>query len=125
MPLDERLRKELKKLGSAINGAISSSDAVHEILAEIRAMGFDPYLVLDATVAFQGNPDPREAAALPSIRRGRPPGDDSGPGKAVFKINVKDLKFLKSVGIDPTRPVKTRKRKSPAYALRSTIAPKE
>ena len=29
--------------------------------------------------------------------------------RAAFRINLKDLRFLKSLGIDPTRKVRTRK----------------
>jgi hypothetical protein len=29
--------------------------------------------------------------------------------RATFRINVKDLRFLKSVGIDPTRKVRVRR----------------
>ena len=113
---------------TALNGAVSSSEAVHEILAKVRAEGYDAYLVLDATVALDRR-GRRSQASLPSIRRG-----GLGPAKgerreegetATFQINVKDLSFLRSVGIDPTRPIRARRR-SPAttMTLRSTVAGK-
>ena len=34
-------------------------------------------------------------------------------GEAVFRIDSTDLNFLRSIGIDPTRRTRTRKRRSP------------
>jgi hypothetical protein len=50
-------------------------------------------------------------------------GKDSGETleRAAFRINVKDLRILKSLGIDPTRKVRTRRpaaRRRPVAASR-------
>ncbi len=67
----------------------------------------------------------RSQAALPSIRRGGLSRDrEEGGETAVFQINVKDLSFLRSVGIDPTRPIRARRRPGTTVTLRSTIAKK-
>jgi len=123
MALDDRLRAHLRDLGTALNAAVSSSEKVHEILAKVKAEGYDAYLVLDATVALDRR-GRRSAASLPSIRRGA-----SGPGRAEgesapFQINVKDLGFLRSVGIDPTRPIRARRRPAATVTLRSTVSKK-
>ncbi len=127
MAMDEKIRAYLRELGTALNNAVSSSEAVHEILQKVRAEGYDAYLVLDATVALDRR-GRRSQAALPSIRRG-----GLGPAKgekredgenATFQINVKDLSFLRSVGIDPTRPVRARRRPATTVTLRSTVANK-
>jgi hypothetical protein len=133
MALDDKVRAYLRDLGAALNEAVSSSEKVHEILAKVKAEGYGVYLVLDATVALEKR-GRRSSAALPSIRRGalqaaRGGAEDAGESAAestvervVFQINVKDLSFLRSVGIDPTRPIRSRRRPQAAVTIRSTIA---
>jgi len=123
MALDERTRDALRELGNALNEAVSSSARVHEILQRIREDGSEPYLVLDATVALEGR-EHRTRAALPSIRRGGPARREESEG-TTFKIDVKDLHFLRSVGIDPTRAPRAprgRRRPGTTVSLRSTVA---
>jgi hypothetical protein len=127
MALDDKVRAYLRELGAALNEAVSSSEKVHEILAKVKAEGYGVYLVLDATVALEKR-GRRSSAALPSIRRGALQAARAGDGegstveRVVFQINVKDLSFLRSVGIDPTRPIRSRRRPQAAVTIRSTIA---
>ena len=127
MAMDDKVRAYLRELGAALNEAVSSSEKVHEILAKVKAEGYGVYLVLDATVALEKR-GRRSSAALPSIRRGalqtaRAAGGGEGTVEtAVFQINVKDLSFLRSVGIDPTRPIRARRRPAATVTLRSTVA---
>ena len=126
MALDEKLRAYLRELGAALNEAVSSSEKVHEILAKVKSEGYGAYLCLDATVALDKR-GRRSSAALPSIRRGglnapKEDRDGNAMDTAVFQINVKDLGFLRSVGIDPTRPIRARKRPHAAVTIRSTVA---
>ncbi len=122
MALDEKTRAHLRELGSALNEAVSASPKVHEILARVKAEGYDAYLVLDATVALDRR-GRRSSAALPSIRRGSPSARGEGEG-ATFQINVKDLYLLRSLGIDPTRPVRARRRPAATVTIRSTVSRK-
>jgi hypothetical protein len=122
MALDEKTRAALRELGKALNEAVSSSADVQEILQRLRDEGHEPYLVLDATVALDGR-GRRSRAALPSIRRGGHGRAEEAEG--TFKIDVKDLHFLRSVGIDPTRAPRAprgRRRTGTAVSLRSTVA---
>ena len=121
MALDQRVRAALQELGAALNDAVSSSETVQAILARLREEGYDPYLVLDATVALDQK-GKRASASLPSIRRGNSAG--SRKDGVAFQINVKDLSLLKSLGIDPTRPVRPRRRAGATVKLRSTVAKK-
>lgn len=123
MALDEKVRAYLRELGAALNDAVSSSEKVHEILAKVKAEGYDVYLVLDATVALERR-GRRSSAALPSIRRGALGAAREGTETAVFQINVKDLNFLRSVGIDPTRPIRAKRRPAATVTLRSTVTKK-
>ena len=70
MTSGQRVRAALQELGAALNDAVSSSEKVQAILARLRDDGYDPYLVLDATVALDQK-GKRAQAALPSIRRGQ------------------------------------------------------
>ena len=116
MELSDHLREMLKELGQAINESISGSDRVHDSLQKIRDEGYNLYMVLDAKVGVNRRERPR---ASRSTRRslalvGREERDDrgepaSGEERAAFRINLKDLRFLRSVGIDPTRKVRTRR----------------
>ncbi len=121
MALDDKVRSHLKDLGSALNEAVSASARVHEILGRVKAEGYEPYLILDATIALDRRGH-RSSASLPSIRRGTPTrGDGDG---ATFQINVKDLNLLRALGIDPTRPARARRRAAGAVTMRSTVSRK-
>jgi hypothetical protein len=106
MELSDHLREMLKELGQAINESISGSGRVHESIQRIRDEGYNLYMVLDAKVGVNRN-DGR-----PARRGDDDAGSDEGNGtesRAAFRINLKDLRFLKSLGIDPTRKVRNRK----------------
>jgi hypothetical protein len=121
MAIDEKVRAHLRDLGTALNEAVSSSPKVYEILAKVKAEGYDAYLVLDATVAIDRR-GRRSSAALPSIRRGVPSAHRGEGEPATFKIDMKDLNLLRSLGIDPTRPVRARRRPAASVTIRSTVA---
>ena len=107
MELSAHLREMLKELGQAINESISGSGRVHDSIQKIRDQGYNLYMVLDAKVGV----NKRERSSR--SRRGvavAEPEQNPGPGeRAAFRINLKDLRLLKALGIDPTRKVRTRK----------------
>lgn len=104
MELNDHLREMLKELGQAINESISGSGRVHDSIQRIRDEGYNLYMVLDAKVGV----DKREGRGS----RGRSSRSASGAAtvseRAEFRINVKDLRILKALGIDPTRKVRAR-----------------
>ena len=110
MELSDHLRAMLKELGQAINESISGSGRVHESIQKIRDEGYNLYMVLDAKVGVNKRESKsrsrRTAAAIASAD---PDEAASVSERAAFRINLKDLRFLKSLGIDPTRKVRTRK----------------
>ena len=132
MELNEHLRQMLKELGQAINESISGSGRVHDSIQRIRDEGYNLYMVLDAKVGVNKRDRERSSRRKSSSgsreltgakgRRAEPEMiEESGSGgaSAAFRINVKDLRFLKSLGIDPTRkvrPVRGRARRRPAPA---------
>jgi hypothetical protein len=105
-PLDERIKRLLKELGDAINESISNSDEVNQRIQEIRDAGYNIYVLLDATIGLGTDGDEEESV---DELKSEMPVRQSTPD-IQFRINVQDLAFLRSVGIDPTRKVKTPKR---------------
>ena len=108
MELNDDLREMLKELGQAINESISGSGRVHDSIQRIRDEGYNLYMVLDAKVGVNR----REARNARRLVNRKDAGAEEllAPGeRAAFRINIKDLRFLKSVGIDPTRKVRARR----------------
>ncbi len=103
MELNDHLREMLKELGQAINESISGSGRVHDSIQKIREEGYNLYMVLDAKVGVNRNGNGRAGA------KGEESEDEARGERASFRINVKDLRFLRSVGIDPTRKVRARR----------------
>jgi len=116
MELNDHLRQMLKELGQAINESISGSGRVHDSIQRICDEGYNLYMVLDAKVGVN-----RRAPRALSRRRPASAGngkDVPAGNQAAFRINIKDLRFLKSVGIDPTRKVRNRRAVSSRISLR-------
>jgi hypothetical protein len=121
MELNDHLREMLKELGQAINESISGSGRVHDSIQRIRDEGYNLYMVLDAKVGVNRRParsKRRHAAAAPGNGNGNGNGNGASLEQAAFRINIKDLRFLKSVGIDPTRKVRNRRVVSSRLPLR-------
>jgi hypothetical protein len=104
MELNDHLREMLKELGQAINESISGSGRVHESIQRIRDEGYNLYMVLDAKVGV----DKREGRGSRSRSARSGAGSTETSERAEFRINVKDLRLLKALGIDPTRKVRAR-----------------
>ncbi len=110
MELNDHLRQMLKELGQAINESISGSGRVHESIQRIRDEGYNLYMVLDAKVGVNKR-EPRGGGRrrLSAVASGREADETLVGERAAFRINVKDLRFLKALGIDPTRKVRSRR----------------
>ena len=104
--MDDKIKQLLQDLGTAINESISGSDDVNQHIQRIRDEGYDLYVVLDATIGLNKQE--------PETRRGaRSPSPAKPPKEVQFRINVNDLAMLRSLGIDPTRKVKSARRVEP------------
>ncbi len=102
--IDEKIRQLLEQLSRALHTAIGESDDVHEHLDRLREEGYTLNLLLDCQPDLEG---PREDRKDLSPRSLRMVHSNSRPE---FRINGEDLAFLRSVGIDPTRRLRTRRR---------------
>ena len=104
MAVDEKIKQLLRELGSAINESISGSDDVNKQIQKIRDEGYNLYVVLDATIGLNregGEPEPTAEVIVKSDK------------EIQFRININDLALLRSLGIDPTRKVRTTRRIEP------------
>ena len=88
--VDQQLKQLMKELGEAINGSLSDSEQIAEVVARIKEGGYDIFLVLEATIGVskQGE-NTSDKTSLVSTLSTNPE----------FKISDQDLKFLKSLRI--------------------------
>lgn len=97
----------LRELGDAINESVSESSRVHETMEKFRDHGYQLFLNLDARIG---------------IVREAPAGDEGSEERvfspAEFRIDFRDLRLLKSLGIDPTRKVRSRRKAVAPRAVR-------
>lgn len=104
--MDEKIRQLLRELGTAINESISGSEDVSRHIQRIRDEGYDLYVVLDATIGLNKHgAEPKEEERAPFVVR--------NDKDVTFRIDVKDLALLRSLGIDPTRKVRSVRRVEP------------
>ena len=92
--MDNKMKQLMKELGEAINGSLSESDQIAEVISKIKAGGYDVFLVLEATIGFNRRDDEEEATQPASAPR---------KTEVEFKINAQDQKFLKSLKISVDR----------------------
>jgi hypothetical protein len=106
--VDEKIKQLLRDLGSAINESISGSDDVSKQIQKIRDEGYNLYVVLDATIGLnRQDEEPAEVPAEVVVKSSK---------DVQFRININDLALLRSLGIDPTRKVRTTRRIEPISA---------
>jgi hypothetical protein len=111
--VDDRIKQLLQDLGTAINESISGSEDVNQHIQRIRDEGYDLYVVLDATIGLnKQDADPGDVDA---------PVPATMPKEVQFRINVNDLSMLRSLGIDPTRKVKSARRIEPLALPAATL----
>ena len=89
-PVDQQLKQLMKELGEAINGSLSDSEQIAEVVARIKEGGYDIFLVLEATIGVskQGERTPEKTSLVSTL--------STNPE---LKISDQDLKFLKSLRI--------------------------
>jgi hypothetical protein len=70
--MDERLKQLMQELGNAINESLSESEGIAQAIGEIKAAGYDVFLVLEATIGFnKRNADDSSEAGEGSETRAR------------------------------------------------------
>ncbi|MCY3590807.1 MAG: hypothetical protein OXH32_04130 [Acidobacteria bacterium] len=94
--MEPRLKQLLEDLTRSLCEAIAESPEVHDRLESIRREGYTLNLFLDCKPCESDDAARTEEAPR---RPAQPPP---------FRINGRDLAFLRSVGIDPTRKARSR-----------------
>lgn len=97
--LEDEIRQMLHELGQALSAAIADSDQISDTLSRIRSRGLGLFLLVDSRAAL-GDAVQKDDGVCASLR------------EPVFRINGRDLRFLQSIGIDPTRRLRRRTRRS-------------
>lgn len=95
--LNTQLKRLIKELGEAINGSLSESQQIAQVIAKIKEEGYDIFLVLEATLGFNRHDEENPAGSgqlVGSRRRGSEPE---------FSITAHDVRFLKSLRISVDR----------------------
>ncbi len=115
LTVDDKIKQLLRDLGSAINQSISSSDDVNRHIQQIRDEGYNLYVVLDATIGLNRT-DGEEEEEGSDVAQASPASElvvRDDKREVQFRIDVRDLALLRSLGIDPTRKVRTARRVEP------------
>ncbi len=110
--MDDKIKQLLRDLGNAINESISGSDDVNQQIQRIRDEGYNLYVVLDATIGLNRQDEEEEPtqALIPAPQAEVVVKSDK---EIQFRIDVNDLSLLRSLGIDPTRKVRSTRRIEP------------
>jgi hypothetical protein len=111
--VDDKIKQLLRDLGTAINESISGSDDVSRQIQRIRDEGYDLYVVLDATIGLNRNGEDEAEEPETSTELALRDQEPREEKEVQFRINVSDLGLLRSLGIDPTRKVKSARRIEP------------
>lgn len=95
----DRVRRLLNDLRSSLSRVFTETPEVNRVLHRIREQGWSLYLVIDKSEG------PAETNAFEISSEG-----SEALKEVDFRINGGDLSFLRSVGIDPTRTLRRRRR---------------
>ncbi|MGA9354519.1 MAG: hypothetical protein WBV46_12575 [Terriglobales bacterium] len=82
------MKQLMKELGDAINGSLSDSEQIAEVVARIKEGGYDIFLVLEATIGVSKQGEQIDKTLVSTL--------STNPE---LKISDQDLKFLKSLRI--------------------------
>jgi hypothetical protein len=92
LELDDKLKRLIKELGSAINESLSESDRISAVMGKIRAAGYDLFLVLEVTIGFN------KTGATERSRRGKSGAARRSETQA-FHLTSEDAEFLRDLKI--------------------------
>lgn len=95
--MDAKLRQLLQDLRGAVSKTLADSPDVERSMDRIRDEGWSVYLVVDRKREDE-TPEGIELTA-----------DRTSMREVTFRIDRRDLEFLRSIGIDPTRKLRRRR----------------
>lgn len=83
--MNEKIKQLTQELGKAIDEAINESEKIKDVTAQLRDIGYEPLLMVEATICF---------ARLPKL------GDQPKSSQQLSEMmSREDLQFLKSLKI--------------------------
>jgi len=91
LEIDDNFKRLINELGHAINDSLSESEAISEVMARIRAAGYDLFLILEVTVGFN-----RKGESNLVHRQKLGPGEH---GDSTFELTSQDAQFLRGLKI--------------------------
>ncbi len=91
MELDDNFKRLIKELGNAINDSLADSEAIADVMARIRAAGYDLFLVLEVTIGFN------KRGEVNLVHRQKL-NTDAHPDPT-FRITTQDAQFLRALKI--------------------------
>jgi hypothetical protein len=94
IPLNQKMRKLVQKLGEAIHESVSESELIAGVVQDIRKQGFDVLLMLEATIGLNELAEQQPAGS--QEQSGVVVGDEH-QGERTF--TAQDLNFLRSLRI--------------------------
>ncbi len=97
---DADLRELLRDLGRALSQSIARSPEIGRTLRRFHDEGYTLHLTLDCK---------RQPPAVEQVPLARPSARQNTAGEPSFTIDARDLSFLRSIGIDPTRRLRRRR----------------
>ena len=83
---DEDLKGHQKKLEAAINQALTESPQINTAIQGIQGLGFDVFLIIEATIGFNSRDGSVSSAKKSTVR---------------LELTTQDEKFLRSLKISP------------------------
>jgi hypothetical protein len=89
--LDDNFKRLIKELGNAINDSLADSEAIADVVARIRAAGYDLFLVLEVTIGFNR----RGEVNLVHRQKLNPESSPEGG----FRLTSQDAQFLRALKI--------------------------
>lgn len=97
--LNSNLHILLRDLKSALSEALAESASFNSSVQRIKAEGWSLHIVVDRKLE-RPSPESVEISTQEGFQR-----------DPTFRIDGRDLSFLQSIGIDPTRRLRNRKHK--------------
>lgn len=86
--MEDDLKQLIEELEAAIQQSVSSSERIAQAIGDLKAEGYDIFLLLNAIVTIKQH-EPR------------PTSEPAPAGPVELRLNRKDLKFLKALHIVP------------------------
>ena len=92
-----RLNELLETLGHTINRAVSDSDEVNHVLAELHSHGWDAVMFLSASMLC------RQDAGGDEVNEGVRIQVGTADREVAYRLDAADARWLSAIGISPTR----------------------